>query len=267
VAGETEARHDAPTELTAGADTQLIDGLMALIRNQVVHMPVSRLRDFANGGSEVSLVVRDLSPAGELVRNVGPAAEAARNIDLTGLVGEEIRASGAGASDLVRQVTMMESIDAVATRRLLASAARSRPEQLNLIATWAEELADAHVAEPANAAWRRQVGPALSQVDVARLLGKSPQAVHKDRRLLRLTQPATRKPVYPVMQFHERRPIPGVAEVLAVLRDALLPESIAAWLTSSRTELEGRRPIDVLREMPADGRVVDLAHRLAASAA
>lgn len=170
-------------------------------------------------------------------------------------------------AEWMQNLARMDAAHPDATRRLWVSVMGSGPAQWDQIATWAQDLAAANADEPANAAWRRQVGPALSQADVARLLGKSQQAVQKDRRLLMLRQPGTNRPVYPVMQFHERRPISGVADVLAALRESLLPESIAAWLTSERTDLDGRRPIDVLRDMPADGRVLELARRLAASAA
>ena len=48
--------------------------------------------------------------------------------------------------------------------------------------------------------WGAQLGPSLSQRDVARLLGKSEQAVAKDGRLLRLRNQDGR-PVYHVVQF------------------------------------------------------------------
>lgn len=120
--------------------------------------------------------------------------------------------------------------------------------------------------ESMSGSWRDQIGPALSQADVARMLGAPQEAVQSDPHLLMLNQPGSRQPVYPVIQFHNRHPIPGLADVLEVLRGVLLPESIAAWLTSARPDLDGRRPIDVLRDMPSDGRVLELAQRQRAAA-
>lgn len=95
--------------------------------------------------------------------------------------------------------------------------------------------------------WADQVGPALSQQDAARLLGKTEQAVSKDPRLVRL-RTADGRPLYPVAQFDGRGLLPGVAEVVAVLGPvAETPWTVAAWLTGSHADLDGRRPLDVLR--------------------
>ena len=50
-----------------------------------------------------------------------------------------------------------------------------------------------------DAQWAAQIGPALTQGDVARLLNKTEQAVSKDPRLLRLRNRDGR-PVYPVVR-------------------------------------------------------------------
>lgn len=119
----------------------------------------------------------------------------------------------------------------------------------------------------ADAAWAIQVGPALSQGDVAILLGKSEQAVSKDPHLLRIRNRDGR-PVYPVMQFDGRRPLPGLSEVLAVLYDALEPLTIASWLTAPQRSLAGARPLDVLRDgQPSSAlTVISAARRLARAA-
>src|SRR6478672_8842212 len=65
----------------------------------------------------------------------------------------------------------------------------------------------------ADKTWAAQLGPALSQPDTARLLGKSEQAVSKDARLLRIRNRDDR-PVYPIFQFDGRTQVPGVAEVI-----------------------------------------------------
>lgn len=74
--------------------------------------------------------------------------------------------------------------------------------------------------DAADQAWAAQVGPALSQRDTARLLGKSEQAVGKDARLLRV-RTRDGRPVSPVLQFHGRTQVAGVAAVVEALGGAL----------------------------------------------
>lgn len=112
--------------------------------------------------------------------------------------------------------------------------------------------------------WARQLGPCLTQRDVARLLQRTEQSVSKDPRLLRL-RTRRRRPVYPVVQFAGRAQKPGIAEVVQILRDVFEPLTIASWLTGTNAGLGDCRPIDRL----ADGEVaavVELAHRVALSA-
>ena len=97
----------------------------------------------------------------------------------------------------------------------------------------------------ANRAWQDQVGSSLTQRDAARLLGRTEQAVSKDRRLVRVHRPDGR-PVYPVVQFDGRRQKPGVADVVAALDGAVNELTVAAWLTAANDALGGHRPIDVL---------------------
>ena len=113
--------------------------------------------------------------------------------------------------------------------------------------------------------WSQQIGPSLTQADVGRLLGKSEQAVSKDQRLLRIRNRDGR-PVYPVLQFHGRGQLPGLADVLPVLLRSLEPLTVASWLTAEHAALAQRRPVDALRDGDAD-QVAALARRLAASAA
>lgn len=111
--------------------------------------------------------------------------------------------------------------------------------------------------------WADQVGPAMTQQDVAGLLGKTEQAVSKDPRLVRL-RTAEGRPIYPVVQFDGRGVLPGVAEVVAVLGPvAVTPWTVAAWLTGSHAELDDRRPVDVLRSGEVAA-VVGAARRFAA---
>lgn len=64
--------------------------------------------------------------------------------------------------------------------------------------------------------------------------------------------------VFPGYQFDESgRPLPLIADVLAVLRDVRRPWEIALWFTSANLWLEGDRPVDRLRTAPE--RVVEAA--------
>lgn len=107
-------------------------------------------------------------------------------------------------------------------------------------------------AEEDDGAWARQLGPAYRQADVARLLGKTVSAVSQDRRLLKL--PMRSGAVgYPAFQFDGRVLVPGVAEVVKALMPAVeTPWTVASWLTSPRSGLGGRRPIDALRQGQVD---------------
>ncbi len=134
---------------------------------------------------------------------------------------------------------------------------RASPQAVELARTILEQ-------DLADRAWGEQVGPALSQRDVARLLGKSEQAVSKDRRLLRVRNRDGR-PVYPVFQFHGRAHKPGVAEVVAALAGVVEPLTVASWLTARNSQLDGHRPIDVIDGGQPE-RAVQLARRLARSA-
>jgi len=112
----------------------------------------------------------------------------------------------------------------------------------------------------ADQAWAEQIGPALSQRDVARLLGKSEQAVAKDHRLLRLRNRYGR-PVYPVVQFDGRRQASGVGDVVDVLVEVLEPLTVASWLTGVNPLLADRRPVDALADGDLD-EVMIVARRL-----
>lgn len=140
----------------------------------------------------------------------------------------------------------------------LTSLARgARPEAVALARAVLEQ-------DVADQAWAAQVGPALTQRDVARLLSKTEQAVAKDARLLRV-RTRDGRPVYPVLQFTGRGQLSGVAEVVAALRGALEPLTVASWLTAPQRELDGRRPVDALRAGIVEP-VVLAARRLARAA-
>lgn len=114
-----------------------------------------------------------------------------------------------------------------------------------------------------DAAWADQIGPALTQSDTARLLGKSEQAVSKDQRLLRVRNRDGR-PVYPVVQFDGRSVRTGLGDVVSTLGTALDPLTVASWLTTANPDLDGARPVDAVGADAA--RVLTLARRLAAAA-
>ena len=102
----------------------------------------------------------------------------------------------------------------------------------------------------------------MTQRDTARLLGRTEQAVSKDRRLVRVHRRDGR-PVYPVVQFDGRRQKSGVADVVAALDGAVNELTAAAWLTAANDALGGRRPIDLLAAGEAKT-VLTLAARFAA---
>ena len=97
-------------------------------------------------------------------------------------------------------------------------------------------------------AWAEQLGPAYRQGDVARLLGKSRQAVSADNGLLRLEM-RDGEIGYPVFQFDGRRKLPGISEVIDILGPVVAsPWTIASWLTSPAADLEDRAPVKALRD-------------------
>jgi len=53
-----------------------------------------------------------------------------------------------------------------------------------------------------------------------------------------------RKHVFPVAQFIDGRPVPGISEVLAAITN---PRLAWFWLTRPCSELDGRRPLEMLR--------------------
>lgn len=110
-------------------------------------------------------------------------------------------------------------------------------------------------------AWREQIGPALTQRDTGKLLGKSPQAVAKDAGLVRVPTRDGRV-MYPVCQFDGRRRVDGVSQVVRALAGVVEGATIASWLTAPNDRLDGRAPIGALRD--GDQReVVELAEQLA----
>lgn len=113
-------------------------------------------------------------------------------------------------------------------------------------------------------AWAEQLGPAYRQGDVARLLGKSRQAVSADRGLLRLAL-RDGEIAYPVFQFDGRRQLPGIREVVRVLEPAVATAwTTASWLTSPAPELDDRTPLTLLRKGEREP-VISMARRTASN--
>jgi len=97
-------------------------------------------------------------------------------------------------------------------------------------------------------AWAEQLGPAYRQGDVARLLGKSRQAVSADSGLLRLEM-RDGEIGYPVFQFDGRRKLPGIRDVIGILGPVVAsPWTLASWLTSPNSDLHSRAPVQALRD-------------------
>jgi len=113
-------------------------------------------------------------------------------------------------------------------------------------------------------AWAGQLGPAYRQGDVARLLGKTKQAVSADTGLLRLAM-RDGEIGYPVLQFDGRRVLPGLRDVVRTLAPVVATSwTVASWLTSAADELDQRTPLEALRAGEV-GPVVELARRFAAA--
>ena len=119
-------------------------------------------------------------------------------------------------------------------------------------------------AEASDRAWAVHIGAVLTEAAAGRLLGRSPQAVRQDAGLLRLHN-RDGAVVYPTIQFVGSGQVCGVADVVAILGSALLPLTIASWLTVPNRGLAGRTPIRPLQSGDRD-RVLTLARQLASSA-
>ena len=109
-----------------------------------------------------------------------------------------------------------------------------------------------------SATWVEHLGSFHDSDGVARLLSRtgtpiSRQAVHKRRGLLALAT-GSGQVVYPAFQFDGRRPVPGLAGVLDTLPEAVVSRwTVASWLVSAEADLDGARPIDVLRDQGPEG--------------
>ena len=164
-----------------------------------------------------------------------------------GLSGATTGARPTGHAELVQafseQLAQYDPTGAIVARSddLLAMAREAAQRVLETSATWVEHLGSFYDSE-----------------GVARLLSRtatpiSRQAVHKRRGLLALTT-GSGQVVYPAFQFDGRRPVPGLAAVLDSLPEAVVSRwTVASWLVSGEAELDGARPIDVLRDQGPEG--------------
>jgi len=95
--------------------------------------------------------------------------------------------------------------------------------------------------------WTQQLGPVYTQGQVAELLGKSKQAISTDKGLLRL-ELRDGSVGYPVFQFEGDRILPGIRNVVRALSPvAATTWTVASWLTSPSSDLNGNTPLERLR--------------------
>ena len=113
------------------------------------------------------------------------------------------------------------------------------------------------------ATWVEHLGAFYDTEGVQKLLSRhgapiTRQAVHKRRGLLALTT-GSGQVVYPAFQFDGQHPVKGLASVLDVLPEARASRwTVASWLVSPEAELNGERPVDVLRDQGPEGHIAVL---------
>jgi hypothetical protein len=113
-----------------------------------------------------------------------------------------------------------------------------------------------------NRAWSAQIGPCLSRRAVARLLGKTEQAVAQDQRLFWFRNGDGRI-AYPIAQFDGTTVVSGVHEVVTILSSAGDDElEILAWLSAPKPAFGGRSAFEELH-LGDQERVIALARQWA----
>jgi hypothetical protein len=141
----------------------------------------------------------------------------------------------------------------------LARASAAFERALSALELPARELGDpetlgrrAALLATAGAAWDELLGPLIAARQAQELLGvRSRQAVSdlaRRGRLLALPT-ADGRILFPLSQFGPSgRPLPGVARVLAAFDDAAVSAwTIASWLATPQTDLDGEAPIAALK--------------------
>jgi transcriptional regulator with XRE-family HTH domain len=99
-------------------------------------------------------------------------------------------------------------------------------------------------------------GGGLSDAEFARKLGLSSRETiraYRERGAIFAWEKGTRNLRYPAWQIHEHALLPGLAEVLAILREkGLSPLGLINYFLSESEELDGARPLDLLRQKRID---------------
>jgi hypothetical protein len=179
----------------------------------------------------------------------------------------ESRASGADTRPVAERVrARLPSAHAALTKAFSEQLAQFDPTgalvaRSDDVTSMARDAAQ-HVLDTA-ATWVEHLGAFYDTQGVQKLLSRNGapitrQAVHKRRGLLALTT-GSGQVVYPAFQFDGQHPVPGLASVLDALPDGLASRwTIASWLVSPEAELDGERPVDVLRDQGPAGQVAVL---------
>jgi len=130
------------------------------------------------------------------------------------------------------------------------------------------ELAERMLAVvPAAHPWGEQIGPFYDTAGLVRWLNVSKQALAgrgRRRRLLAVTT-ADGRILYPAQQFADRQLVTGLPETLAAFRRTPVDGwTIAAWLTTPSSVLDGATPLTWLRASNGPGVVLHAAQQVAA---
>lgn len=150
---------------------------------------------------------------------------------------------------------LIEAFSAQLAKRDPTGALVARSDDITLMA----EHAAQRVLDTA-ATWVEHLGAFYDSEGVRLLLSRdgkpiSRQAVHKRRGLLSLTT-GSGQVVYPAFQFDGQRPVPGLSAVLDLLPADLVSRwTVVSWFVSPEAELDGERPIDVLRDQGLEGQL------------
>jgi len=100
--------------------------------------------------------------------------------------------------------------------------------------------------------WTDQLGPFYDSDAVRKLLGGvSRQAVSDRARrgVLLVLRTGAGRLVYPAFQFDRNGTVRGLPDVLAVFDlDDISAWTVASWLATPDPDLDGRRPVDALRD-------------------
>jgi hypothetical protein len=159
------------------------------------------------------------------------------------------RSRGGRAADRFRADVLDQVAKDLEALMQEVEAAGVGPEALGTPAEVARRMV-ATIPQPSP--WAKVLGPVYTTGGVRELLGGiTRQAVDDriNRGTLFAVTTADRRRVFPAYQFDDRNgPLEGLAEVVAPLRPLADEWMIASWLTQPAGELDGRSPVDWLRE-------------------